>query len=190
MKKTIMIAAALLLCGSSIKAQSEVKNTPITKSTIKLSSDLMTPEALWAMGRVGGAAASPDGKKIAYTVSYYSVQQNKSHTVIYVMDSNGKGNTMLTSSAKSESSPAWIQGGKRIAYLSSESGTSQVWSMNADGTDRRQLTNGKDDIEGFVFSPDNIGSSDTISWEHQAESIRFAQGVRPCSDRPHVSSLG
>lgn len=155
MKKTIMIAAALLLCGSSIKAQSEVKNTPITKSTIKLNSDLMTPEALWAMGRVGGGVASPDGKKIVYTVSYYSIQQNKSHTVIYVMDSNGKGNTMLTSSAKSESSPAWILGGKRIAYMSSESGTSQVWSMNADGSDRRQLTNGKDDIEGFVFSPDN-----------------------------------
>ena len=34
-------------------------------------SDFMTPEALWAMGRIGGAQASPDGKLIVYRVAYY-----------------------------------------------------------------------------------------------------------------------
>ncbi len=43
-----------------------------------------------------------------------------------------------------------IDGGKRIAYLSG----GQVWSMNADGTDRKQLTKSDIDIEGYSFSPD------------------------------------
>ena len=61
----------------------------IGKSDISLKSNLMTPEALWAMGRIGGVAASSDGSKIAYTVSYYSVKENASHTVIYVMNADG-----------------------------------------------------------------------------------------------------
>lgn len=128
--------------------------TIIGKNNVKFDSDLMTPEALWAMGRIGSAMPSPDGKKIAYQVGYYSVEQNKGHQVIYVCDIDGKNNRQLTTSAKSESSPTWICNGTRIAYLSSESGTSQVWSMAADGSDRKQMTSSKSDIEGFLFSPD------------------------------------
>lgn len=154
MNKTILIAAALILSGSFAKAQSDVKNEPIGKSSLTLKSDLMTPEVLWSMGRIASATASPDGKMIAYQVGYYSVKQNKGHQVICIIDPNGKNNRQLTVSAKSETDPAWIDGGKRIAYLSSESGTNQVWSMNPDGSNRKQLSNSKDDIEGFKFSPD------------------------------------
>ena len=66
----------MLLAGStSIKAQDMRKEKPILKNDIKLNSDLMTPEALWAMGRIGGYAASPDGKLIVYNVAYYSVKE-------------------------------------------------------------------------------------------------------------------
>ena len=110
----------------------------------------MTPEALWAMGRIGGHQASPDGKKIVYQVSYYSVKENKSHTVIYVMDANGKNNKMLTTGNKSETDAVWINNGEKIAYLCD----GQIWTMNADGTDRKQLSNDKTGIDGFIFSPD------------------------------------
>ena len=55
----------------------------IQKNNIQLSSDLMTPEALWAMGRLGAAAPSPDGKQVAYQVTYYSVKENKGHTMLF-----------------------------------------------------------------------------------------------------------
>ena len=123
----------------------------IGKSDITLQSNLMTPEALWAMGRIGGVAASPDGSKIAYTVSYYSVKENASHTVIYVMNADGTDNRQLTTSADSESEPAWLQtaNGSVLAFMTN----GQIWTMNADGSNRKQLTKG-DDIEGFKFSPD------------------------------------
>ena len=112
--------------------------------------DRMTAETLWAMGRIGGATASPDGKTIAYQVGYYSVKENKSHQMLYTVSADGKLQRTLTNTAASETDAAWINGGKRIAFLSK----GQLWTMNADGSDRRQLTKSDIDIEGFKFSPD------------------------------------
>lgn len=144
--KSFLVAAALLLCGMTTHA-----SDMIGKNNIQLSSDLMTPEALWAMGRIGTAASSPDGKQVVYQVSYYSVKLNKSHTVLYIQSAkSGQKPTLLTTDDKSESDPAWIANGTRIAFLRN----GQIWSMKADGTDRRQMTDSKTDIEGFRFSPD------------------------------------
>ena len=142
---SIAIATALLVNGGTLNAQ----NVNIGKNNITLSSDLMTPEALWAMGRIGNAQASPNGKKIVYQVGYYSVAENKGHQVICTMDADGKNVRQLTTSAKSETDAAWFDD-NTIAYLSE----GQLWTMNADGTNRKKLTNSKIDIEGFLFSPD------------------------------------
>ena len=123
-------------------------NDMIGKSNIKLSSKMMTPEALWAMGRIGGCEASADGKQIVYQVGYYSVKANKSQQKIAVMNADGTGNTTLTKGSKNESDPTWING--KIAFLSG----GQLWTMNADGSDRQQISKSDKDIEGFKFSPD------------------------------------
>lgn len=148
MKKTFILAAALALSCSMVKAQSTVE--PIGKSNVMLNSKLMTPEALWAMGRIASAQASPDGKSIVYQVGYYSVKENKSRQVICIMDKDGKNIRQLTTGQKSESDPVWIEGGKKIAFICG----GQLFSMNADGSERRQLMKDETGIDGFKFSPD------------------------------------
>ncbi len=152
---------ALLMTVAGASAQKAEAQVFIGKQNIDVKGGVLTPEALWAMGRIGGLDVSPDGSKIVYTVSYYSVKENKSHSVIYVMNADGSDNKMLTKSAKSETDCSWIDGGKKIAFLCSENGSSRIWTMNADGSDRKVLavsdnkTVGDDkDIEGFIFSPD------------------------------------
>ena len=83
MKKilTIVVAALLAVPGHIIAQESSV----IGKSNIKLNSRMMTPEALWAMGRIGGMEASADGSRIVYQVGYYSVKQNKSHQTSWLL---------------------------------------------------------------------------------------------------------
>ena len=149
MKKTTLLLAtvALIFGGSFANAQNTVKDQ---NATFKVGSDLMTPEALWAMGRIGGATASPDGKQVVYQVGYYSVKQNKSQQMLFVMDADGKNKRQLTTGQQSETDGAWINQGRRIAFITG----GQLWSMNADGSDRKQLTNSSIDIEGFKFSPD------------------------------------
>ena len=127
----------------------------IGRNNITIEGRRLTPEALWAMGRIGSMAPSPDGQRVAYTVSYYSVPLNKSHRVIYIMNADGTGNTLLTTSATSEGDVCWMKDGKKLAFLAQgDDGTNQLWEMNPDGTARRQLSHTGKDLEGFLLSPD------------------------------------
>ena len=147
-----MALTGMMLAGCN-GTGSEGSPAVIGKSDIKIEGGLMTPEALWAMGRVGSPTVSPDGNKILYGISYYSVEQNKSHHTINIMNADGSDKTLLTTTAANETGATWIKGGSKIAFLSNEGGSNQVWEMNPDGSGRKQLTNSSSDIEGFLFSP-------------------------------------
>ena len=153
-KNFMTMTAAMVLAASAAHIEPGVAAEIIGKQEVTVKDGRLTPEALWAMGRIGSSSVSPDGKRIVYTVSYYSVKANKSHTVIYIMNADGSENTLLTTGAASEMEPAWIKGGQKIAFLTSEGGSSQIWEMNIDGSGRKQLSNYEGDIEGFRFSPD------------------------------------
>ena len=146
MKRLIIFAVTVLTVLGSVNAED---NVSIGKSNIKLKSRMMTPEALWAMGRISTVEASPNGQQVIYQVGYYSVKQNKSHQVICIMDADGKNNRQLTTSSKSESDPVWLDD-QTIAYLSN----GEIWTMRPDGSDRRQLSETGGKVEGFKFSPD------------------------------------
>ena len=141
---TILVAAALLWAGH-VKADETVK---IGKQNIMVKDGRMTPEALWAMGRIGSAEASTNGQQIVYQVGYYSVKANKSQQKICIINADGTRQQTLTTGTKSETDPTWLNG--RIAFLTG----GQIWTMNADGSDRHQLSKTSKDIEGFKFSPD------------------------------------
>ena len=140
MRRLIILAVAVLTVLGSVNAEDNVN---IGKSNIKLKSRMMTPEALWAMGRIGTVEASPNGQQIVYQVGYYSVKQNKSHQVICIMNADGSNNRQLTTSSKSETDPTWLDA-ERIAYMSG----GEVWMMKADGSDRKQLSK----TDGQVFT--------------------------------------
>ena len=159
MKKTdlMTMTAAMMFAASGYVNADTPANTDkpvIGKQEIRIKNKKLTPEALWAMGSIGSSSVSPDGKQIAYTVSYYSVKENKSHTVIYVMNADGTNNLLLTHTADSEVEPTWIKGGSKIAFLTAASGSMQIWEMNPDGSERKQLSSYEGGIEGFKFSPD------------------------------------
>ena len=101
---TMLTAAVLTLSTTAVAAEKEM----IGKQTLTLNSRYMTPEVLWAMGRIATAEASPDGKKIVYQVGYYSVKENKSRQVLRVVDADGNNDMLLTTDKESETDPAWI----------------------------------------------------------------------------------
>lgn len=149
----MLTATALLGCDQQQKTDTEVK-TIIEKRTPKLETDRMTPELLFDFGRVGGMQLSPDGKKILYTVSYVGVKENSSNTELFVMNVDGSDKKQLTSTPFSENEPAWINGGKEIAFIYPDQGVPQLWKMNADGSGRKCLSKVENGISGFKFSPD------------------------------------
>ena len=176
----MLTAAIALATATPVPAQEQI----IGKNQITLTSDRLTPEALWAMGRIGSMTVSPDNKQIVYTVSYYSVKQNKSHTVIYLMNADGTGNTLLTTTADSESEPSFSIDGKRIFFLSKDKeGKQQIFDMKTDGTDRRQLSHSEKDVEGYAFSPDQK----KVILIHQVDDYTAIE--KPYDDLPQATGM-
>jgi dipeptidyl aminopeptidase/acylaminoacyl peptidase len=143
---TIATAAIILTaCGT----QKENDKVNIQKQTVQLKNDQMTPEALWAMSRINGYQASPDGKHIVFQMGYYSVKENKSHQVLWMMNADGTEQRQLTTEADNETDAQWLDN-ETIAFLKG----GEVWKMNLDGSARKQLSETEGKVEGFLFSPD------------------------------------
>ena len=137
-------------CGDTKKEESKV----IGKNTVTVENGRLTPEVLWAFGRIGSVEVSPDQSKIVYSVSYFSVEENKSNSELFVMNTDCTEKRQITQSSFRESSAKWMNDSKTIAFLSNESGSSQLWKINADGSGKKQLTDYKGGINDFAFSPD------------------------------------
>ena len=155
MKNTVLFFSLLILLGGCQADLQLDKESPlIGKNQLTLQSDIMTPEVLWAFGRLGDVQVSPDGQKILYGVSYYSVEQNRSNRELFVMNANGSDKQQLTRTPENEFNAIWHPDGKRVVYLSSASGDVQAWMMNADGTGKEQISEIDGGINSLAFSPD------------------------------------
>jgi dipeptidyl aminopeptidase/acylaminoacyl peptidase len=119
----------------------------------ELAGKKMTPEILWKFGRLGEAKVSPDGKNIVLTITRYDANTNKSNGEIYILPLAGGELKQITSTILSEYNPRWTNDGKNILFLSAESGSSQVWMMNTDGEDRKQISHVDGDINSFELAP-------------------------------------
>ena len=121
-----------------------------TPADLKLSSDVMTPEVLWAFGRIGSVRLSPDGTRAVYDVTYFNKEENRAYTDLYVMTLNDGKTTRLTDTDCNEAEPAWTPDGKHITYIAN----GQLWEMNPDGTAPRRVTDIEGGINGYVYAPD------------------------------------
>lgn len=124
------------------------------KATPVIQNGIMTPEVLYSFGRVGNASLSPDKSHLVYPVTYVSILQNKTNAELFIMNTDGSEKKQLTITNTQESDPQWIEEGKKIAFLSNETGSSQIWTIHPDGGGMTQVSHLKEDIEGFAFSPD------------------------------------
>jgi dipeptidyl aminopeptidase/acylaminoacyl peptidase len=154
MKKStiyLLISFALMIMSCNSEPKSEKGFTP--KEPV-LTSNKLTPEVLWQFGRIGGETVSPDQTSVLYGVTYYDVKENKGFKDLYVFNLKSGKTSKITNSAENEGSACWRPDGKRIGYLSDKSGSTQLWEMNPDGKDKKQITFIEEGIGDFKYSPD------------------------------------
>lgn len=158
-----IISGSLLSCNeasqkTTSKESGKMGNQELTetigKAKLTIENGVMTPEVLHSFGRVGSVVVSPDKSHILYQVTYVSIPQNKSNSELFVMKSDGTEKKQLTITNTQESNPQWVSDGKKIAFLSNETGSSQIWTINPDGGGMKQISNVEGGIEGFKYSPD------------------------------------
>ncbi len=114
----------------------------------------MVPETLWEFGRVGGMQVSPDGTQILFTITNYDVESNKAARDIYIIPVDDGQPRNLTNSPENEFNVMWRPDGRKIGYLSSKTGTVQIWEMDPDGHNPLQVSNVSGGVTGFEYSPD------------------------------------
>ncbi len=152
MKKLLFyLFAPILIWGCA--HNSSQKNNGYTNKNIKLKNNLLTPEVLWQLGRVGNVCISDDHKFAAYTVAYTNIEENKSYTDIYLLNLETKAVTQLTNSKSSESALKWRPSDNKITFLSDEKGKKQIFEIDTKGH-KNQLSDIEGGISDYLFSPD------------------------------------
>ena len=176
MKHTFLFICILgIMSACQVDAQQETDSPLITKNQLTLESDIMTPEVLWAFGRLSDVQVSPDGQKILYGVSYYSIEQNRSNRELFVMNADGSDKIQLTESPENEFNAIWHPDGEQIVYLSGTSGELQAWVMKADGSGKKQISDVEGDITALAFSPDGT----KILYTQEVQVNKTTQDLHP-----------
>ncbi|MBC6696957.1 S9 family peptidase [Hymenobacter puniceus] len=112
-----------------------------------------TPELLMKLGRLGEMHVSPDKKTVAYTVTHYSLSENKGNTDIWLVPVAGGPARQLTNTPGSENTLNWRPDGK-LTFISGESGTDQLYVMNADGSGKQLLSEFKEEgLANLKYAP-------------------------------------
>jgi dipeptidyl aminopeptidase/acylaminoacyl peptidase len=113
-----------------------------------------TFDAMMKLARISEPQLSPDGSLVAFVAQTVDLPNNAKIAHIYVVPVAGGTPRRLTNDGKSNTRPRWSPDSKRIFFVSDRSNSSQVWSMNADGSDPRPVTNLPTEADGETISPD------------------------------------
>jgi len=135
-----------------------------------------TFEDMMALQRVGEPQVSPDGRWVAFSAVKVDLKANTRTPHLWVVPLAGGESRQITSGVAGEDRPRWSPDGKRIAYISSQDGSSQVWTVDFDDAtgaltgEPRRITSISTEADGELWSPDG-------------QNILFVSSVYPdCKD--------
>jgi Tol biopolymer transport system component/DNA-binding winged helix-turn-helix (wHTH) protein len=101
----------------------------------------------------------------------YTARTDQSLT-IWTMDTLGANPTQLTSAGFLDERPSATTDGKHIVFQSNRSGATEIWRMNSDGTDLRQLT-----FDGRNSFPHTTPDGKTVVYTHESGGANSAWRV-------------
>ncbi|MFQ5869127.1 MAG: prolyl oligopeptidase family serine peptidase [Candidatus Zixiibacteriota bacterium] len=114
---------------------------------------LITFEDLYDYGKVDDIQVSPDGKYLAFTVTFDDLESNSSKANIWIMPTRGGEPRKMTNSSE-DNNPRWSPDGKSLAFISGRENGDQVWLLPVDGGEAKRLTNLSTGASGLEWSPD------------------------------------
>ncbi|MGD9647822.1 MAG: prolyl oligopeptidase family serine peptidase [Pirellulales bacterium] len=137
----------------------------------------ITLDDFFAFGRVSDPHISPDGSKVVYTVTTVDLAKNSTSTNLWIAPTDGGAPPQrLTTTTAKDRHPRFSPDGRRVLFESNRSGQQQLWVIDVDGGEARQLTTISTEAGGGIWSPDGA-------------QIAFVSAVFPeFSDQPFAES--
>ncbi|MGO9765841.1 MAG: LpqB family beta-propeller domain-containing protein [Myxococcaceae bacterium] len=112
-----------------------------------------TVEDLVAFERISEPAVSPDGERVAFTVSTLDLDGNRRRKDLWMADVQRGGARPFTAHGSAQAA-AFSRDGKWVYFLSARSGTAQVWRIAVDGGEAEPVTHLPLEVGSFRLSPD------------------------------------
>jgi dipeptidyl aminopeptidase/acylaminoacyl peptidase len=106
-----------------------------------------------AMDRISDWQVSPDGSLVVFSVSVTDLEANRRRSDLYLARVDGSDMRRMTTNPASDGQPRWSPDGKSIFFLSSRSGSQQVWRLALEGGEPEQVTNLSLNVDALQISP-------------------------------------
>lgn len=141
------------------------------------------------MERVGSPRPSPDGRWIAFTRRTYDWDADATATNLWLVSIDGKQLRRLTTAKAHDLGPVWSRDGNTIAFLSTRSGSTQIWNINPAGGEAIQLSHFPVDVDNLKREPDGTRYAFTAEVYPDCDDLQCtAQRDQEKADNP-VSAL-
>jgi len=124
-------------------------NTGFTQEKLPLTFDTFIK-----IKRIGDPQVSPDGKQIAFVLTAIDKGENRSNSDIWIIPVTGGDPKKITTSDGADFNPVWSPDSKKLAFISTRSGSPQIWKIDLRGGEARQITDISTGASGVVWSPD------------------------------------
>ncbi len=109
---------------------------------------------LYRIKNVTDPVFSPDGKRVAFAVTDFFLEEGKSNSDIYVMNADGTGLRRMTSDEAADYEPRWSPDGKWITFISTREDGAQAWKIRVDGGEPSKITGFHMGVGGVRWLPD------------------------------------
>ncbi len=157
MPKLRMHALAMALLVPAIFGAMNVPAAATEATTDSTAGEMrgFTADDLVRLQRVSAVDVSPDGRHAVYVLRSTDMDADRGRTDLWLVATDGSGEPRrLTTHQASDSEPHWAVDGKGVYFLSSRSGSSQVWYLPLAGGEAQQVTDLPLDAANLVLSPD------------------------------------
>jgi dipeptidyl aminopeptidase/acylaminoacyl peptidase len=146
-KRTMLTFTRLVFAIATVIATGSLAAQPAAQP--------FTAADLVRLKRLSDPQVSPDGRYVAFVLSETDMEANKRPTDLWLIDLQQKEPTprRLTQNAANDTSPRWSPDGKSLFFLSTRSGSSQVWRLQLAGGEATQVTNYARDVGSLELAP-------------------------------------
>ena len=151
--RLLPFALSLVLVAPSFASEAAPTTTPRG----------FTAKDLVMLDRVSAPQFSPDGDRILYALRQTDWNADRGIGSLWVADASSGHGTRLTAADQPASSGSWSPDGAFVYFLSTKSGSMQVWRVAADGGEATQVTDFALDVGSYRLSPK--GDALAVSFE-------------------------